>query len=310
MRQTLGALLAAMLTMAVTGEAQETKPDTTQEAKPDTKKVDPVVVTATTIATPAEQLGVALSVITGEDFKTYHYSTVDDAFRNIPGVNVTQLGSYGKTSSLSIRGANANQVLILVDGVRVSSPTLGQTDLSDISPDLIDRIEVIRGGQATLYGADAIGGVVNIITKKGTGPFSAIVENTGGNYDTFQNRASINGTYKIVNYSLYGSHLESNGQFKNDTSDNNAAGGRVGITLPYDSAPAPAHRAHHQPQRQAADRDHGAERGRQDASGGMVGEPRSLRPLHEQPGLPGSGRSRRRLRRPVSLPGGHGPPGI
>ena len=128
----------------------------------------------------------ALNVITGEDFKTYHYSAIDDAFRNIPGVNVVQQGSYGKLSSLSIRGANANQVLILVDGVRVSSPTLGQTDLSDISPDLIERIEVIRGGQSTLYGADAIGGVVNIITKKGTGPFSATVENMGGNYDTFQ----------------------------------------------------------------------------------------------------------------------------
>ena len=73
-----------------------------------------------------------------------------------------------------------------MDGVRVSSPTVGQTDLSDISPDLIDRIEVIRGGQSTLYGADAIGGVVNIITKKGTGPFAATVENMGGNYDTFQ----------------------------------------------------------------------------------------------------------------------------
>ena len=236
MRQTLGALLVAMLAVATTGEAQETKPDTTQEARPEAKKVDPVVVTATTIATPADQLGVALNVITGEDFKTYHYSSVDDAFRNIPGVNVTQQGSYGKLSTLSIRGANANQVLILVDGVRVSSPTLGQTDLSDISPDLIDRIEVIRGGQSTLYGADAIGGVVNIITKKGTGPFSAIVENAGGNYDTFQNRVSMNGTYKIFDYSLYGSHLESNGQFKNDNSDNNAAGGRVGITLPYDSA--------------------------------------------------------------------------
>jgi vitamin B12 transporter len=206
-----------------------------QETKPETKKVDPVVVTATTVPTPAEQLGVSLNVITGEEFKTYHYSTVDDAFRSIPGVNVTQQGGYGKLSTLSIRGANANQVLILVDGVRVSSPTLGQTDLSDISPDLIDRIEVIRGGQSTLYGADAIGGVVNIITKKGAGPFSATVENMGGNHDTFQNRVSINGTYKIFDYSLYGSHFESNGQFKNDNSNINAAGGRVGVSLPLDS---------------------------------------------------------------------------
>jgi len=223
MRQAIGGAAMALLAVAAPAAAQETR------------KVDPVVVTATTVETPTEQLGVAVSVITGEDFRTYHFSTVDDAFRSIPGVNVTQQGSYGKLSSLSIRGANPNQVLILVDGVRVSSPTVGQTDLSDISPDLIDRIEVIRGGQSTLYGADAVGGVVNIITKKGTGPFAASVENMGGNYEALQNRASISGAYKIFNYSLYGSHLESNGQFQNDNSNNNAAGGRIGVTLPLDS---------------------------------------------------------------------------
>jgi len=223
-RQLITTVMIAMLTAAAPAAAQETK------------KVDPVVVTATTVETLAEQLGVALSVIPGEDFKTYQYSTIDDAFRNIPGVTVTQQGSYGKLSTLSIRGANANQVLILVDGVRVSSPTLGQTDLSDISPDLIERIEVIRGGQSTLYGADAIGGVVNIITKKGTGPFAATLENMGGNYDTLRNRLSIGGTYKIFNYSLSGSHLESNGQFQNDNANINAVSGRIGVSLPFDSS--------------------------------------------------------------------------
>jgi vitamin B12 transporter len=217
-------VLIAMLTTAAPAAAQETK------------QVDPVVMTATTVETLVEQLGVALSVIPGEDFKTYQYSTIDDAFRNIPGVTVTQGGGYGKLSTLSIRGANANQVLILVDGVRVSSPTLGQTDLSDISPDLIERIEVIRGGQSTLYGADAIGGVVNIITKKGTGPFAATLENMGGNYDTLRNRLSIGGTYKIFNYSLSGSHLESNGQFQNDGANINAVSGRIGVSLPFDSS--------------------------------------------------------------------------
>jgi outer membrane cobalamin receptor len=142
-----------------------------QEEKTLTKKVDPVVVTATTVATPAEQLGVSLNVVTEDDFKTYHYSTVDEALRSVPGVEIRRSGSLGKTSSISIRGANSNQVQLLVDGVRVKSPTLGQVDLSDISPDLIERIEIIRGPQSTLYGADAIGGVVNIITKKGTGLF-------------------------------------------------------------------------------------------------------------------------------------------
>jgi vitamin B12 transporter len=221
-------MLTVMLALAAPAAAQETKQET--------KQVDPVVVTATMVGTPAEQLGVALTVVTGEDFKTYHYSTLDDAFRSIPGVNVVQQGSYGKLSTLSIRGANANQVLILVDGVRVSSPTFGQTDLSDISPDLIERIEVIRGPQSTLYGADAIGGVVNIITKKGTGPFSATVENMGGNYDTLHSRISLSGAYKIFNYALSGSHLESNGQFQNDNSNINAVSGRIGVSLPFDSS--------------------------------------------------------------------------
>lgn len=224
MRQTLGAMLTVMLALAAPAAAQETK------------KVDPVVVTATTVDTPAEQLGVALTVVTGEDFKTYHYSTLDDAFRSIPGVSVQQQGSYGKLSTLSIRGANSSQVLILVDGVRVASPTVGQTDLSDISPDLIERIEVIRGPQSTLYGADAIGGVVNVITKKGAGPFSATVENMGGNFDTLHNQISLGGAYKIFNYSLSGSHLESNGQFQNDNSNINAVSGRIGVSLPFDSS--------------------------------------------------------------------------
>jgi vitamin B12 transporter len=223
-RQALGAMLTVMLALAPPAAAQETK------------QVDPVVVTATTVDTPAQQLGVALTVVTGEDFKTYHYATLDDAFRSIPGVSVQQQGGYGKLSTLSIRGANPSQVLILVDGVRASSPTVGQTDLSDISPDLIERIEVIRGPQSTLYGADAIGGVVNIITKKGAGPFSATVETMGGNYDTLHSKISLGGAYKIFNYSLSGSHLESNGQFQNDGSNINALSGRIGVSLPLDSS--------------------------------------------------------------------------
>src|SRR5439155_638966 len=83
------------------------------------------------------------------------------ALRTVPGVEIRRSGSVGKLSNISIRGANANQVQVLIDGVRVKSPMSGQVDLSDVSPELIDRIEVIRGAQSTLYGADAMGGVVN-----------------------------------------------------------------------------------------------------------------------------------------------------
>ena len=202
----------------------------------ESKSVDPVVVTATKVATPAEQLGASVTVVNGEDFQTYHYPTVDAALRNVPGVQIRRSGSYGKTTSVTIRGANANQVQVLVDGLRVKSPTLGQVDLSDISPDLIERIEVIRGAQSTIYGADAIGGVVNIITRKGTGgPFQASVQQEVGNYDTLVSRATVYGAWKILHYALSASHFESNGQFQNDETDANAISARIGATLPWDS---------------------------------------------------------------------------
>jgi vitamin B12 transporter len=200
------------------------------------RRLDPVVVTATTVATPAEQLGASVTVVDGEEFETRHYPTVDDALRRVPGVEIQRSGSFGKTTSITIRGATANQVQVLVDGVRVKSPTLGQVDLSDLSPDLIDRIEVIRGAQSTLYGADAIGGVVNIITRRGTGPFSATVEGAAGNYDTLTGRAGFSGVYKLLDYAFSTSYLESNGQFQNDSSDRRSLAGRVGLKLPYDSS--------------------------------------------------------------------------
>ena len=225
MRQQLVWLMVLLLSAPLAARAQEPK------------RVDPVVVTATTVETPVEQLGASVSVVNGQDFQTYHYPTVDEALRSVPGVEIRRTGAYGKTSSISIRGANANQVQVLVDGVRVKSPTLGQVDLSDLSPDLIERIEIVRGAQSTLYGADAIGGVVNIITRKGRGgPFQASVQQEVGNYDTLVSRATVTGAYKILHYALSGSHLESNGQFQNDETDANAVSARVGVTLPWDSS--------------------------------------------------------------------------
>jgi len=224
MRYGFGIVLALLLVEPAAGQTDEIK------------RVEPVVVTATKVETPVAELGASVSVVNGDDFQTYHYSTLDEALRNVPGLEVTRSGSLGKLSTLSIRGANSNQVQVLVDGVRVKSPTTGQVDLSDLSPDLIERIEIIRGPQSTLYGADAIGGVVNIITRKGKGPFSATVEQEAGNYDTLSTRGSVVGTWKLLDYALSASHLESNGQFKNDNSDITAFNGRVGLSLPWDSS--------------------------------------------------------------------------
>src|SRR5262252_3512712 len=240
-------VLLAVLTTAAVVAAQEPaaqppaaqppadQPPATQEPP---SNLEPVVLSATKLATPAEQLGASVTVVPGDDVPRYHFETVEDVLRSVPGVDIRRSGSIGKLSNISIRGANANQVQVLVDGVRVKSPTTGQADLSDISPDLIERIEVIRGPQSTLYGADAIGGVVNIITKKGKGPFSATVEGGIGNYDTYTGRGWFGGVYSLLDYSGSISHFESNGQFQNDDSNKNAVNLRVGLTLPWDSSVA------------------------------------------------------------------------
>ena len=204
-------------------------PALAQEAK----TLEPVVVTGTRIETPAEQVGASVTIIEGEVFDTRHYPTVDDALRNVPGVEIRRSGSFGKTTSVSIRGANANQVQILVDGVRFKSPTLGLGELADVAPDMIERIEVIRGPQSTIYGADAIGGVVHIITRRGSGPPTAYASQEVGNNDTLRSRVGLSGAWREFDYALGFYHLESNGQFINDGMNQDAASARFGITLPW-----------------------------------------------------------------------------
>jgi vitamin B12 transporter len=197
------------------------------------KKLDPVIVTGTKIETPAEQVGATVTVIDGEEIEQRVYQTVDEALRQVPGVEIRRSGSFGKTTSISIRGANPNQVQVLVDGVRVKSSTTGQAELSDIAPESIDRIEIIRGPQSTIYGADAIGGVVQIFTKKGSGPPTAYASQEIGNYDTYRAKTGISGSWKAFDYSLGFMHLESNGQTINDGMNQNAVAGRFGLDLPW-----------------------------------------------------------------------------
>ena len=210
-------LLAALLPQA---EAQEQR------------TLEPVVVTATKLEEPQERLGAAVSVITEDDLKVYNYETVGDALRQVPGLEIQRSGSLGKLTEIRIRGTSTSQVQVLIDGMRVKSPTAGTFDFSDLAIDQIERIEIVRGPQSTIYGADAIGGVVHIITKRGQGPFSATASSEAGNYDTLRERVSFGGSYKIFDYAASGSWLESNGQFRNDGSEQRAVAGRFGVTLP------------------------------------------------------------------------------
>jgi vitamin B12 transporter len=199
----------------------------------DVKQTDPVVVTATKVETPQSQLGASVSIVTEDEVRTYHYTGIEEALRNVPGVEIQRSGSLGKTTGIKIRGAGSQQVVVLVDGLRVSSPTLGITELSDLTLDGIDRVEIVRGPQSTLYGADAIGGVVNIITKKGQGPPQGSAWVAGGSYGTVREQANVQGSFGGFNYNLSGSRYDTRGQFNNDDSDLTSFNGRVGYDFPW-----------------------------------------------------------------------------
>ena len=196
------------------------------------RRTDPLVVTATRSEQPIEQTGASVSVVPEEAMRVQEYRAVEEVLRTIPGVQVQTSGSPGKLSTIRIRGANPTQVQVLIDGVRVKSLTSGDFDFADLTLDDIERIEVLRGPQSTLYGADAIGGVVNVITKRGKGPPSGFVDLEAGNYETFRERAGMSGSTGPWNYSLGVSRLDFGGQFDNDDHQLTSVNARLGYALP------------------------------------------------------------------------------
>jgi vitamin B12 transporter len=172
---------------------------------------DTVVVTATRIPTPESQVASSITVITADDIAAKELQTLPDVLQNVPGLNVVQTGGPGGQTSVFMRGTNSNHVKVLVDGIDVSDPST-PNDAFDfgqfLTPD-IAKVEVLRGPQSGLYGSDAIGGVINVITKSGEGPaqFTAAVE--GGSFDTFNQSAGVSGSEGGFHYAANIEHFYS-----------------------------------------------------------------------------------------------------
>ena len=150
---------------------------------PDTDEENTVVITATRTPTPLENVGSAVTILTREQIEKAQARTVADVLRTVPGVNVIQSGPPGGQNSVFLRGLNSNQTLFLIDGARITSPLNGLVTLSNLTPDQLERIEVVRGPQSTLYGADAMGGVINLITRQAAGRANGSAMLEGGTYD-------------------------------------------------------------------------------------------------------------------------------
>jgi outer membrane cobalamin receptor len=128
-------------------------------------QMERIVVTATRTATTILDSPDNVTVITADELSAAGVATVAEALEAVAGVEIADIGTAGSVKSVRIRGSASAQVLVLVDGVRMNDSRQGATDLSLLPVEMIERIEVVRGGTSALYGADALGGVVNIITK-------------------------------------------------------------------------------------------------------------------------------------------------
>ena len=172
-------------------------------------KEQAIVVSPTATETPINQIASSVTVITAKDIERDQRRTVPDALSTVPGLNVVQNGGPGGLTSVFTRGTNPNHTKVLIDGIDASDPSnpgrvfdLGQLLTSDIQ-----QIEVLRGPQSGLYGADALGGVISIITKKGEGPPRATGMIEGGSFGTFNQTAALSGAQDRINYAFSVAHF-------------------------------------------------------------------------------------------------------
>ncbi len=188
-----------------------------QENSEKKKQIPPlqhqIVVTATRIETPTQEIASSVTVISREELERMKKTTVLEALEEILGLTIIQNGSAGGAASTFIRGANSEHTLFLMDGVELNDPISPARafDLAHFMLDSIERIEILRGPQSTLYGSDALSGVVNIITKKGQGEPKLSLSSAGGSYGTFINTAGLNGSTDKLHYSFGVNYFQSSG---------------------------------------------------------------------------------------------------
>ena len=187
-------LMVAALLLAVpfTGRAQDAASSALSNSEAETERI---VVSATRIETPINEIGSSVTVITDKEIERDQKRTLPDVLRTVPGLNIVQTGGPGGKTSVFMRGSNSNHTKVLIDGIDANDPSQdGVFDFGQVLTSDIAQVEVLRGPQSSLYGSDAIGGVVNIVTKKGEGPpqFRAALE--GGSFETFNQTASVSGS--------------------------------------------------------------------------------------------------------------------
>lgn len=171
----------------------------------------PVVVTANRVAQTADQTLASVTVIDRTEIERRQATSLPDLLRGVPGLDVTSNGPHGKLSSIFMRGTESNHTLVLIDGLEVNSPFGGATSIEFLPLSAIERIEIVRGPRSSLYGSEAIGGVIQIFTRRGGGPTQLQLEAGAGAHQQRQYAGAVSGESGRARYSLSAGYSESEG---------------------------------------------------------------------------------------------------
>ena len=216
---TLLLFLLALATVSVAAQAEsddEAQGTAAVEDSEPSHEIETTVVRSTRIREAGDDPSSFTTVIRPEQFAS-QFRTTEELISRTPGVNILSYSGLGQYSTVSIRGSSSEQVLVLLDGVRLNTGEGGSVDFSTIPVDSIKKIEVVRGGGTTIYGSDAIGGVVNIVTQEPDGPPKASAAFTYGSLNTLKGWATASGGTRGVSGLLSVTHFQSDGDFSFET---------------------------------------------------------------------------------------------
>lgn len=161
--------------------------------------------------------GSAITIVQREEIEAWGAKSLADVLRGAPGVDITEQGGPGSLSYLSLRGAGADRTLVMIDGMRVGDAASigGSFDFSTLSATDIERIEILRGPQSALYGSDAMGGVINIVTRRGKATPKTVLQIEGGSYGTLATTLSTSRSTDKLSYrfSIHGFHTDGFSRF-------------------------------------------------------------------------------------------------
>jgi len=180
---------------------------------PQPQKLPETIVTATRSDVAKNELATAATVYNRQDIERLQVRSLPELLRGTLGLDLTQQGGYGKLTSVFMRGTDSSHILVLIDGIKTGSVTTGTTAFELLPIDQIERVEITKGPQSSLYGSEAIGGVIQIFTRKGNQSEkpSVTLDAGAGSYDTAQTSGTVSGKWQNNWYNLGLSHFNSEG---------------------------------------------------------------------------------------------------